>query len=274
MSEELKYLEFGSSLVGFSDKDVLEVGGCVTPELIASFCPKSWTSIDINPRRFEGKDASHREFFSHRQMSVTNLEFPDNSFDRVFSVNCFEHVDDMAKAFSEMQRVLRPGGILFTIFGPIWSSPVGHHTWVEHDGILYHFGKQVFPDWYHLTKSRDELFGFLEEKYDKEVANKICKYVYESSDLNRLTDGDFLRLLEESDLKKRLIINNRKGDKKALKSEGLIEEIKTHYPSCRDPRVTEILLVASKGRIDLGSHVKIYSGLISEILKKVSKKIG
>ena len=127
MSEELKYLEFG----------------------------KSWTSIDINPRRFEGKDSSHREFFSHRQMSVTNLEFPNNSFDRVFSVNSFEHVGDMAKAFSEMQRVLRPGGILFTIFGPIWSSPVGHHTWVEHDGILYHFGKQVFPDWYHLTKRKN-----------------------------------------------------------------------------------------------------------------------
>ena len=272
MSEELKYLEFGNSLVGFSGKDVLEVGGCVTPDLIAPLRPKSWMSIDINPRRFEGKGNSQEEFFSHKQMSVTNLEFPDDSFDRIFSVNCFEHVDDMSKAFSEMHRVLRPGGMLFTIFGPIWSSPVGHHTWVEHEGVLYHFGKQVFPDWYHLTKSRDELFELLEDKYSKEVASKVCQYVYDSSDLNRLTDGDFARLLEESDLKKQLMINNRKGDKNALKSEGLIEEIKNQYPSCQDPRVTEILLVASKGRINMGSRVKIYSGLLSEILKKVSKK--
>lgn len=274
MSEELKYLEFGNSLVGFSGKDVLEVGGCVTPDLIAPFVPKSWTSIDINPRRFEGKENSPKEFFSHKQMSVTNLKFPDNSFDRIFSVNCFEHVDDMEKAFSEMHRVLRPGGMLFTIFGPIWSSPVGHHTWVEHDGVLYHFGKQVFPDWYHLIKSRGELFELLEEKYDNEVANKICKYVYDSSDLNRLTDGDFTSLLEESNLKKRLMINNRKGDKKSLQSPGLIEKIKYNYPSCRDPRVTEILLVASKGGIKIGAQVRIYSGLFSEILKKVSKKMG
>lgn len=273
MSEELKYLKFGNSLVGFSGKDVLEVGGCVTPDLIAPFRPKGWTAIDINPRRFVGKENSTEKFFSYRQMSVTDLDFPDNSFDRIFSVNCFEHIDDMEKAFSEMNRVLRPGGMLFTIFGPIWSSPVGHHTWIEHEGVLYHFGKKVFPDWFHLVKSRDELFVLLEDKYNIEVANKICHYVYDSYDINRLTDGDFERLLDESKLDKCLAIKNRKGNRKSLQDQGLIDEIKKHYPSCRDPRVTEILLVASKGKVAMKYSARIYLGLISEILKRISRKL-
>jgi ubiquinone/menaquinone biosynthesis C-methylase UbiE len=273
MSEELKYLEFGNSLVGFKGLEVLEVGGCVTPDLIAPFSPKSWTSIDINPRRFEGKN-DNSGFFSYKQMSVTDLDFPADSFDRIFSVNCFEHVDNMEKAFSEMYRVLKPGGMLFTIFGPIWSSPVGHHTWVEHDGVLYHFGKQVFPDWYHLTKNYDELNQLLMEKYDSEVAKKICDYVYKSSDLNRLTDGDFEALIEKSLFSECLVIKNRKGDKKVASSETTLSEIRKNYQACQDPRVTEILLVLSKEHIGIKNNFKLYFGLLEEIIRKVKKKIG
>lgn len=248
--------------------DILEVGGCVTPDLIAPFRPKSWTSIDINPRRFEGKDDTSG-FFLHKQMSVTDLDFPEDSFDRIFSVNCFEHVDDMEKAFSEMYRVLKPGGMLFTIFGPIWSSPVGHHTWIEHNGVLYHFGEQVFPDWYHLTKNYDELNQFLKEKYDSEVAKKICDYVYKSSDLNRLTDGDFEELISNSKFSERLFIKSRKGDKKISASRAFLNQITQNYSTCKDPRVTEILLVLSKGNVRLSNRLRTNIGLLKEAIKKV-----
>ena len=207
-------------------------------------------------------------------MSVTDLDFPGDSFDRIFSVNCFEHVDDMEKAFSEMYRVLKPGGMLFTIFGPIWSSPVGHHTWVEHHGEIYHFNKQVFPDWYHLTKGYDELKKLLTEKYDSEVAKKICDYVHKSSDLNRLTDGDFEALIERSQFSECLIVKNRKGDKKTASRSNTLGEIRRSYPTCEVPRVTEFLLVLYKSKIGFLSYLNVYFGLLKEVFKKFKNKVN
>jgi SAM-dependent methyltransferase len=48
-----------------------------------------------------------------RWMDARRLEFPDESFDVIFSLSSFEHFggpDDVAQAASELGRVLRPGG--------------------------------------------------------------------------------------------------------------------------------------------------------------------
>lgn len=57
------------------------------------------------------------------------LPFPDGSFDAVFSTDTFEHVMDLDLAFSEIARVLRPGGSLLTRFGPLFHSPLGYHLY-------------------------------------------------------------------------------------------------------------------------------------------------
>jgi SAM-dependent methyltransferase len=47
---------------------------------------------------------------------VTRLTFPDNSVDLLISSDVLEHVPDVAAAFRETRRVLRPGGVhLFTV---------------------------------------------------------------------------------------------------------------------------------------------------------------
>jgi len=55
------------------------------------------------------------------------LPFADRSFDAVLSTDTFEHVMDLDLAFSEIARVLRPGGSLLTRFGPLFYSPQGYH---------------------------------------------------------------------------------------------------------------------------------------------------
>jgi ubiquinone/menaquinone biosynthesis C-methylase UbiE len=47
-----------------------------------------------------------------KRMDVYNLEFPDNHFDGVFSMAAFEFITQPGKAYSEMFRVLKPGGRL------------------------------------------------------------------------------------------------------------------------------------------------------------------
>lgn len=45
-----------------------------------------------------------------RQMDVQYLDFPDSSFDAVVARNVIWNLDDPARAYAEIHRVLRPGG--------------------------------------------------------------------------------------------------------------------------------------------------------------------
>jgi len=57
------------------------------------------------------------------------LPFAEASFDAVLSTDTFEHVMDLDVAFSEIARVLKPGGSLLTRFGPLFNSPHGYHLY-------------------------------------------------------------------------------------------------------------------------------------------------
>jgi SAM-dependent methyltransferase len=52
-----------------------------------------------------------------RNEDLTCLTFPDESFNCVISLDCFEHFPDFVKAFQECRRVLKPGGRM------LWSVP-------------------------------------------------------------------------------------------------------------------------------------------------------
>jgi SAM-dependent methyltransferase len=52
---------------------------------------------------------------------ATALPFPDNSFERVIASEVVEHITDDVRAFSELARVLRPGGML-AVTVPAWFS--------------------------------------------------------------------------------------------------------------------------------------------------------
>jgi ubiquinone/menaquinone biosynthesis C-methylase UbiE len=53
--------------------------------------------------------------------SVTDLPFPDAAFDVAYSFKVLAHVEDIARALSEMTRVVRPGGHVIAEFYNPWS---------------------------------------------------------------------------------------------------------------------------------------------------------
>lgn len=67
-----------------------------------------------------------------RRGDITDMPFPDDSFALVLATDVIEHVDDDARALSEVRRVLRPGGtVLITVpaFPSLWGlqDEVSHH---------------------------------------------------------------------------------------------------------------------------------------------------
>jgi len=97
-----------------ADKDVLEIGtGQGThAQLIVPHC-KSFTGIDLTAaasqmtaRRLAAFNIPGKIL----QMDAENMEFPDNSFDYVWSWGVIHHSANTRRILEEMHRVLRPGG--------------------------------------------------------------------------------------------------------------------------------------------------------------------
>ena len=60
-----------------------------------------------------------------------NLPYRDNWFDAVISLNAFEHIPDPLAAIAEAHRVVKPGGVIYLSFDPIWTADSGNHfSWL------------------------------------------------------------------------------------------------------------------------------------------------
>ena len=85
------------------------------------------TGIDIDISRTDAR--AKGAGVTVLQTDATRLLFPDASFDLVFSFNVFEHLPDPAATFSEIVRVLRPGGLAYISFTGLRWSPHGAHMY-------------------------------------------------------------------------------------------------------------------------------------------------
>jgi len=103
-----------------------------------------------------------------KKMNAENLTFQEATFDLVVSISCFEHIKNVPKAISELNRVLKPGGFAYIKIHLFTSRTGGHHI-----GRQYKF----VPPWDHLRQNRfpvpeylnklkkDEWLGLVSEKY-------------------------------------------------------------------------------------------------------------
>ena len=90
----------------------------------------------------------------YRVMDIDSMNFPEQSFDIVYSIATFEHLAKPYNALLELLRVTKIGGYVYIQAGPLYHSPFGHHM----------FGYfQDYP-WIHLRKSGDEIIAYAKEK--------------------------------------------------------------------------------------------------------------
>ena len=99
-----------------------------------------------------------------------SLNYRDNLFDIVFSQNAFEHIPNPKAAICEALRVLKPGGILYVTFDPVWTADSGSH-----------FLEFVKEPWLHLLLTDDEFCRRMAQNGAQEW--QLASY---RSDMNRL----------------------------------------------------------------------------------------
>ena len=71
--------------------------------------------VDLNPTEIYCCNLKKEKYqtgnFTFTVMSAESLDYPDNSFDILFSIEVLEHLQRPARAINEFYRVLKPGGL-------------------------------------------------------------------------------------------------------------------------------------------------------------------
>jgi SAM-dependent methyltransferase len=188
LSEQEVFADFVSR-VELSGAVVAEIGGAFPSALIESHGVAKWYSID--PNRSGGTSASG----VHEVLAVRAEEtpLPDASADAVFSSNAFQFLD-VAATLAQVRRILRPGGLLYAHFGPIWSGVDGHQLeYVSYHGRDLAFWRDtLLPPWAHLAYQREELRTLLRTGLPADLADLLVHHVHDSDVINRLFFEDYV----------------------------------------------------------------------------------
>lgn len=89
---------------------------------------------DVEPGKFR------RGF---RCENLERMTFPDEAFDVVITQDVMEHVLNPDRAFAEIARTLKPGGVhIFTV--PFYKGKKTKVRAVEENGVIRHLEKEVF----------------------------------------------------------------------------------------------------------------------------------
>jgi SAM-dependent methyltransferase len=126
-----------SRLGAIKQRRVLIVGveqGNEVKRLWARERPLRLVGIDIGEYQEEWRnvleclDRSYPGVYRFERMNATQLTFPDESFDLVYSQGVLPHIMDLPAFLAGAQRVLRPGGIFYAFCCPLWRTYGGPHV--------------------------------------------------------------------------------------------------------------------------------------------------
>lgn len=224
LSYHVNYAKHAEDIVGLKGQRVLEVGGSLPRAFVIDVIGAAeWTAIEQreywdevlktgnvtgtpptidNAMEILGAGERSSEEFDRYRLLFGSIEtLPDSlasSFDRIFSIAAFEHIARLPEALEQMYKALVPGGKLFSLFAPIWSSQHGYHLpdITDQSGIVW--GSSSLPDWSHLLMQPMEMFDFLKTKCDAKTAREITYYVYTSPHINRFFLEDYIEIVRRS----------------------------------------------------------------------------
>ena len=183
------YVETFADFASAHGKRVLEIGvGLGADHQRFGESGATLSGVDLTARSVEHVQRRFQLLGLHSNLAAGDaeyLQFPDDSFDLVYSWGVLHHSPDTPKAFAEVHRVLRPGGTAKVMIYQTWSL-VGLMLWTRY-GLL-----RLRP-WMTLT----EIYArYLEspgtKAYTVEAARQLCAAFSSVEVRVVLTHGDLL----------------------------------------------------------------------------------
>jgi SAM-dependent methyltransferase len=128
------------------------------------------------------------EAFKHDRVTyhcagIERSGLPSGYFDLVVAFDTMEHVPDIEAGFSEMARLARPGGAIYTVSDPLWQSPYGHHMRCF-DG----------HPWIHLACDRGDLAEYAERHRIPGDLSGVISYMFNPEHFNMRPAADYIRV--------------------------------------------------------------------------------
>ena len=184
---------------------------------------------------------------------ITESKFPDNHFDLIVSLAAFEHINNFDKAIKEMYRLLKPGGLVYSLFGPVWSCIYGHHLWIHQNDRVFNYSNTILPPYCHLLLDEGQVYNHCLKFFDEDLSQKIVNFVFKSTAQNKLFFDDYERMIRRSpfeviflkgDLDEELCSKYLKGKR----FEDFHVDLKKKYENYKNFTDTSITLLLKKNK--------------------------
>ncbi len=150
------------------------------------------------------------------------LFLEDSSIDICASESVYEHCRDLNAVLKESFRVLRPGGVLYAAYGPLWFSAGGDH-FSARGGVRNSFN--------HLLLGPEAYANFINDySYEREEWQDGRNYV-EINLFSKLTTQEYLETLRTNGfrLKKLILETNSRSLAFKEKYPELLRELTNKY---------------------------------------------
>jgi ubiquinone/menaquinone biosynthesis C-methylase UbiE len=178
---------------GLRFADALEIGsgtGYFSLNLLQLGTIERLTATDISAGMLQRLSATAESLGLEAETVVTEAEglpFEDGSFDLVFGHAVLHHIPDLARAFAEFRRVLRPGGAIAFCGEP---SRYGDRL----AAAPKRAGMAVAPAWRRLIGARPRAVAESDLSQGHALEGEVDVHAFAPADLRRLLrDGGFER---------------------------------------------------------------------------------
>lgn len=149
-------------------------------------------------------------------MSAESLDFKDDMFDLVYSLNAFEHIPNPDLALKEIARVLKPGGQAVILFNLLYHCDGGSH--------LHACGLLDVP-WPQLLYSREEIRQMI-----LEAGNSASELDAILDSLNGWTAARFMALFNDSSLDAEILASTKCFTIEGSENSPQFAELLERYP--------------------------------------------
>ncbi len=160
--------------------DVLEIGtGLGSHAMLLARHAKSFTGIDLTNQAIEATSGRIKQSGISTakaiRMDAEHMQFPDQSFDFIWTWGVIHHSSDTRQIISEMERVLRPGGRTVVM--------VYHRSW-----WMYYFKMFLIEG---LIRGKLKKLGSIHRIAQENIDGSFARY-YTKSEWRELVAGKFI----------------------------------------------------------------------------------